>query len=139
MVLARIGEPSDEAWLLNHTEQHKQNWVAMGVAHQRYVIAQIDGQAVGYLRFSLLWGHIPFMEEVWVEPDSRGEGAGRTMVGFWEDWMKADGALTLVTSAEEHAALAQKWHQANGYRPAGRLGLGLAQADDELYFIKDLH
>lgn len=94
---------------------------------------------VGLLDFVLLWDKLPFLNCLFVLPESRGQGAGRFAMAAWEQGMGKAGypMVLLSTQADESA---QHFYRKLGYRDCGCLILDrcpLAQPA-ELFFCKIL-
>lgn len=94
---------------------------------------------LGLMDFVLLWDKLPFLNCLFVLPESRGQGAGRFAMGAWEREMQKAGysMVLLSTQADEEA---QHFYRKLGYRDCGCLILDrcpLAQPA-ELFFCKTL-
>ena len=93
----------------------------------------------GLMDYVLLWDKLPFLNCLFVLPESRGQGAGRFAMGAWEKEMQKAGypMVLLSTQADEEA---QRFYRRLGYRDCGCLILDrcpLAQPA-ELFFCKIL-
>jgi GNAT superfamily N-acetyltransferase len=53
----------------------------------------------GFLRFSLFWGTVPYLDLIWVLQNDRRQGVGSVLFDFWEREMKKRGAKVLMTSS----------------------------------------
>src|SRR5215510_12889357 len=90
------------------------------ISANEILLAEEDGTQAGLLRFGLFWDSIPFMNQLWVEPNRRGAGIGRQLVGFWEERMRTLGFSQVLTStlADEQA---QHFYRKLGYIDTGAL------------------
>lgn len=93
---------------------------------------------VGFLRFSLFWGRIPYMDMIRVEEGHQRKGVGTRLLRFREEEMKAKGAKVLMTSSVLHETGPQEWHRHNGFEECGKLTFGRQEAAPEVFFIKNL-
>ena len=50
------------------------------VSAERVMVVEVDGVAVGFLRWGLFWDRVPFMNLLWVLPEWRGQGVGTAWV-----------------------------------------------------------
>ncbi len=90
---------------------------------------------IGWLRWSLFWDEVPFMNRLHVEAPRRGEGVGRLLVSEWERACGREGHDTVMTSTVS-AESAQHFYRKLGYTDAGCLLLPGESA--ELFFIKQI-
>ena len=90
------------------------------ISADEILLAEEDGTQAGLLRFGLFWDSIPFMNQLWVEPNRRGVGIGRQLVGCWEERMRTLGFPQVLTStlADEQA---QHFYRKLGYIDTGAL------------------
>ena len=101
----------------------------------RVMVAEVDGVAVGCLRWGMFWDEVPFMNLVWVVPERRGQGVGTTLVEAWETSQLAAGNTMVLTSTVS-AERAQHLYRRLGYVDSGALLLPDEAA--ELIFRKSL-
>jgi GNAT superfamily N-acetyltransferase len=105
--------------------------VSMG----RVMVAAVDGDAVGFLRWGLFWDQIPFMNLLWVLPDWRGQGVGTTLVEAWEKFQLTAGHDLVLTSTLSNER-SQHFYRRLGYVDSG--ALLLPDKPTELIFHKPL-
>ncbi len=86
----------------------------------RVMLGEVDGFAVGCLRWGLSWDQVPFMNLLWVVPERRGHGVGTALV---EEWERAQLATdhTLVLTSTLSSESAQHLYRRLGYLDAGAL------------------
>lgn len=84
------------------------------------IVADLDGGAVGCLRWGLFWDQVPFMNLFWVAPPSRGHGVGTSLVRAWEAAQQAVGHELVLTSTSS-AERAQHFYRQLGYIDSGSL------------------
>jgi GNAT superfamily N-acetyltransferase len=134
----RYGEDADHAYLLNHDHHVDPDWIRRCILDRQYILATEGPQKAGFLRFSMFWGKIPYMDLVWVSESYRRQGVGSGMFHFWEQEMKKRGATILMTSSMHDEPEPQEWHRRNGFRPSGQLTFGKLQEPPEVFFVLDL-
>jgi GNAT superfamily N-acetyltransferase len=101
----------------------------------RVMVAEVDGVAVGCLRWGMFWDEVPFMNLVWVIPERRGQGVGTTLIEAWERSQAAAGHTMVLTSTVS-AERAQHLYRRLGHVDSGALVLPDEAA--ELLFRKSL-
>jgi|SRR5262245_9584400 len=116
----RTATQHDIEWLSAQDPHISRSMLERKISTHEVLLAEEDGIRAGYLRFGLFWDSIPFMNMLWVEPDRRGAGIGRQLVGFWEERMRARGFSQVLTStlADEQA---QHFYRKLGYTDSGAL------------------
>ena len=85
---------------------------------ERILIAEADGSAAGWLRYSFFWDSIPFMDMLFILEEHRGRGYGRDLVLHWERRMGELGYSRVLTSTSS-AEYAQHFYHHLGYRTIG--------------------
>jgi ribosomal protein S18 acetylase RimI-like enzyme len=110
----------DIEWLSAQNTHISPSMLERKISAHEFLLAGEDETPTGFLRFGLFWDAIPFMNQLWVEPDRRGAGIGRQLVGFWEERMRARGFSLVLTStlADEPA---QHFYRKLGYIDSGAL------------------
>lgn len=134
----RYGITADFAWLQEHDNTVGSHWIRRCLDNNEYVLALDEAGRSGFLRFSLFWGTIPYMDLIRVSESRRRKGIGTALFDFWEREMRNRGAKVLLTSAMVSELSPQRWHRRNGFRECGQLTFGRHQSTPELFFIRDL-
>lgn len=101
----------------------------------RIMVAWLDGERVGCLRWGLFWDQVPFMNLLLVVPKWRGQGVGTTLITEWEKSQLAIGHTMVLTSTVS-AETAQHLYRRLGYVDSG--ALFLPDEPTELIFRKSL-
>lgn len=83
------------------------------------VVAEADGQAVGYLRLEYLWSLTPYVALIWVVPKRRGQGAGKAMLAFVSEFLRENGHNALYSSSQVDEPEPQAWHRHAGFEECG--------------------
>ncbi|MBY5571231.1 GNAT family N-acetyltransferase [Rhizobium leguminosarum] len=133
--VARAGQ-ADIDWLVREDASAGEAWVSRCVALGEYLVAREAGEIVGFLRFSRLWGRVPYMEMIRVLPEHRRSGVGTALFLAWEEAMRGDGARMLMTSSECDESRPQDWHRRNGFSETGAIELPGLQSVPEVFLIK---
>jgi len=138
MLEIRYGSGDDLVWLAQADQHVSAIWVERCIAQREYIVALLEGERAGFLRYSWFWGSIPYMDMILIDESRQRRGIGTRLFEFWETEMRAHGARTLMTSSESSETAPQAWHRRNGFEPCGQLTFGQWQSDAELFFVKDL-
>lgn len=86
----------------------------------RIMVAEVDQNCVGCLRWGLFWDQVPFMNLLFVVPEWRGQGVGTTLVEAWEKDQLAVGHTWVLTSTVS-AETSQHFYRRLGYVDSGAL------------------
>lgn len=128
---------ADLEWLLQH-DIHGQMQVLRHIDAGEYLIARYQGEPVGFVRFSMFWGKVPYMEMIRILPAHRRSGIGTALFLRWEKDMRDRGLNLLMTSSEADEAEPQIWHRRNGFIEAGSIELPGIQSAREVFFVKQI-
>jgi GNAT superfamily N-acetyltransferase len=134
----RPANPADLDWLIDHDHHVSPDWLRRCVAAEEILVASLDGDLVGFLRFAWFWRAIPYMELIHVLDAHRRSGVGSALVGLWEARVRAQGAVLLMTSSMSDEPEPQAWHRRNGFVESGALTFGRLEPTPEVFFVKDL-
>jgi ribosomal protein S18 acetylase RimI-like enzyme len=134
-VTTRIATDSDLPFLCEVDSHVSHQVQADLVSSGRVMVAEVDGDVAGCLRWGMFWDEVPFMNLLWVVPERRGQGVGTTLIEAWEKSRVADGHTMVLTSTVS-AERAQHLYRRLGYVDSGALLLPDEAA--ELLFRKPL-
>lgn len=87
---------------------------------RRVLVMFQEDSFVGWLRFSLFWDEIPFMNMLYFLEQYRGRGYGGQLVKYWEKEMKSSGYEMVLTSTLSNEP-AQFFYRKKGYMDCGSL------------------
>lgn len=87
---------------------------------RRVLVMFQEDSFVGWLRFSLFWDEIPFMNMLYFLEQYRGRGYGGQLVKYWEKEMKSSGYEMVMTSTLSNEP-AQFFYRKKGYMDCGSL------------------
>jgi GNAT superfamily N-acetyltransferase len=82
VILISAATDDDIEWLLREDKWIDEDWLRRCVGRREYLVAKEDTILVGFLRFSMFWGKIPYMDMIRVVPEFRGHGVGATLQFF---------------------------------------------------------
>jgi aminoglycoside 6'-N-acetyltransferase I len=84
------------------------------------------GEAVGFIELSIrayaegcVTDHVAFVEGWYVDPPSRGKGAGAALIRAAEDWARSQGCTELGSDAEVDNTGSAEAHRAVGFTETG--------------------
>lgn len=108
----------------------------------RFVVAELDGRAVGYACFGLASLSDGVFDLYWivVDPSLHGGGIGRTLLGEAERLAREEGGRWLVaeTSGTEGYAATRAFYRRAGYRELGRIPEFYRAGDDKVFYGRPL-
>lgn len=119
-VTTPVATAADLAFLRGHDTHVSPDVLADVVSLGRVMVAEVDGESVGFLRWGLFWDQVPFMNLLWVLPDSRGRGVGTALVDAWERSCLAAGHGWVLTSTMSNER-SQQFYRRLGYVDTGAL------------------
>lgn len=105
------------------------------ITQKEIIVAKIDHELVGWLRFGYFWDNIPFMNLLFVLESHRGQGIATQLIAHWEETLRAQRYDQVLTStlADETA---QHLYRKLGYTDCGALFLPAEAA--EIFLRKQL-
>jgi len=104
-------------------------------AKEIYILRNLQGDGIGWLRYGYFWDNTPFMNLLWIDEPYRGQGVGREATLFWEREMAELGHRLVMTSTLSNEEV-QHFYRKLGYQDAG--GLLLPGEPLEIVLIKSL-
>ena len=135
MINIRLATEKDLSFFEKNDRHIRLSEIKALVRQNRILLADIDGETVGWLRWSLFWDNTPFMNMLYFLDDFRRKGYGRQIVEYWEKEMRRQGYDTVMTSSLSDEQ-AQHFYRKLGYVDSGSLLLpGEAL---EIIFIKKI-
>ena len=84
----------------------------------RILIAELEGNFVGWLRWGRFWDIVPFMNLLYVLEEYQGRGYGRVLTEHWENMLRAQGVTKVMTSSQQDE-FAQHFYVRLGYKAVG--------------------
>jgi len=68
VILISAATDDDIEWLLREDKWIDEDWLRRCVCRRECLVAKEDRILVGFLRFSMFWGKIPYMDMIRVVP-----------------------------------------------------------------------
>lgn len=108
------------------------------INEQRVLLLSGNSQVIGYLRYSLFWSSIPYVDLIHVGEEFRRKGSGKALYVFLEKYLKQQGFKKLMASAQSNEPDAQNFHKKIGFELIGSLSKLNHDESDEIFFLKAL-
>lgn len=134
--LVRVGTADDLPFLIENDRHVRTDVLEQLVECGRTLVVEGPHDLRGWLRWSLFWDEIPFMNMLFVLDGHRGHGLGSALVEAWESQIAGEGYPVAMTSSLANED-AQRFHRKHGYSDCGALLLPGEAA--EIVFRKDLN
>lgn len=93
--------------------------IKLKIQQKQIILAVLNKQIIGILKFSYFWDTRPYMDLIYVDPDYRKEGIGKSLLNFLEDYLVREGYFYLFSSSEEPEKTPQQWHKKMGFQECG--------------------
>ena len=93
--------------------------VARKIALEEVIVAEVGGEAVGYIRLEYLWSIVPYMALIHVLEAHRRKGVGKALLRFTTDHLRRQGHTYFYSSSQSNEPEPQAWHRHVGFEPAG--------------------
>lgn len=137
-VIVRFAGPEDLEWCVVEDDHVTEQVIRNKIVNDEIIIAELDGQPIGYLRLEYLWSNIPYIGVIFVIELYRHEGIGRKILSFLEDYLQSRGHNQLFSSSQANEPEPQAWHRSVGFVECGIIS-GLNEgAIGEIFFRKQL-
>lgn len=104
---------SDIDWLVAH-DHHVSAVMLPKKIRDEEIYVVVERELIGWLRYSLFWDSIPFMNLLFVVEGYRDQGIGKRLVEYWEHEMAQKGYKTVFTSTQANE-YAQHFYRKLGY------------------------
>jgi len=118
--MIRYANEMDLEILKKYDKHISENELRNSVKLRRILVMFDHNKFIGWLRFSLFWDNIPFMNMLYFLEEYRGKGYGKQLVDYWEKEMLKDHYETVLTSTLS-TEKAQFFYRKNGYVDCGSL------------------
>ena len=101
------------------------------------VIAEWNGERVGYVRLEYLWSIVPYIALIRVLSEYRRQGVGKALLRFIEAFLRDAGHDALYSSSQVDESEPQAWHRHMGFVECGLIA-GINDGIGEVFFCKSL-
>jgi GNAT superfamily N-acetyltransferase len=120
-VTVRFARANDLDWCLNVDHHVPAEEVQRKIAVHEIILAESALEALGYLRLEYFWSVIPYIALILVVEEHRGQGIGRSLLGFLEQHARTRGSQMVLSSSQVNEPEPQAWHRAMGFQECGIL------------------
>ncbi len=117
-MLIRIAELTDFDLIKQYDKHIAESEYTNVLMSRRIIIAEENGNFIGWLRYNYFWDNIPFINMLYVLDEYRGKGYGKRLVDYWEQSMKRLGFYTVLTSTQSNE-YSQHFYGKLGYKTIG--------------------
>ena len=131
----RYAEKIDFTWLKKNDVHILEEILETKIKSKEIYIVEENNEKIGWLRYSLFWDYIPFMNMIYFVDEYRGKGNGKKLVEYWEKEMKQKGHKNVLTSTLSNEE-AQHFYRRLGYKEIG--GFKLLEEPFEIIFHKKI-
>jgi ribosomal protein S18 acetylase RimI-like enzyme len=114
----RHAESKDYLWLKKHDNHIPDEVLETKIAAKEIYVVEEEKGLAGWLRYSLFWDKIPFMNLLFLLEEYRRKGKGKKLVHHWEEDMKERGYENVLTSTQSDEE-AQHFYRKMGYKEIG--------------------
>ncbi|MCJ8013263.1 GNAT family N-acetyltransferase [Paenibacillus sp. KQZ6P-2] len=115
----RFGEPVDLPAVCSWDTHFEPDFLEWKLTRQEVILAEANGQIIGYLRLEYIWSTVPYIGLILVSEQSRRQGIGKELIAFTEEHLKNRGHLYLYSSSQANEAEPQSWHRHVGFEETG--------------------
>ncbi len=137
-VIVRFAGPEDLEWCVVEDSHVTEQVIRNKIVNDEIVIAELDGQPIGYLRLEYLWSNVPYIGVIFVIKLYQNEGIGRKILSFLEDYLRSRGHNQLFSSSQANEPEPQAWHRSIGFVESGIIS-GINEGEiGEIFFRKPL-
>lgn len=133
--MIRYANENDFELLHAHDWHIEASELEKSIQAKRVLILLDDDRFIGWLRYNLFWDQIPFMNMLYILEEHRGKGYGKQLVDFWEQEMRREQHIMVLTSTLSNER-AQFFYRRNGYVDCG--SLLLPKEPLEIILLKNL-
>ena len=134
-MIIRYAEKMDFTWLKENDVHIFEEILDIKIKLKEIFIVEENNEKIGWLRYSLFWDNIPFMNMIYFINEYRCKGYGRKLVEYWEKEMNQKGHKNVLTSTLSNEE-AQHFYRKLGYNEIG--GFKLLEEPFEIIFHKKI-
>lgn len=109
--------------------------VARKIELGEVIVAEVDGETLGYIRLEYLWSIVPYIGLIHVLKAHREQGIGKAMLAFTTAFLREKGHAALFSSSQSNEPEPQAWHRHVGFRPVGAIS-GLNEDGSDEVFVR---
>ena len=136
-VAVGFAEAADFGWLVDNDEHLEDGVIRQKIEFQEYVVSKVAHAPVGFMRLSLFWSFIPFIDLIRVQEQYQGRGVARAMLNYLEEAAGERGRTLIMSSCSTDESDSRLWHIKSGFTESGQLDdLHPIQDGAEIFFVK---
>lgn len=137
-VIVRFAGPELLEWCVVSDSLVTEQIIRHKIVNDEIIIAELDGQPIGYLRLEYMWSIVPFIGLIFVIESYRKEGIGKMILAYLEDHLRSRGFDAYYSSSQADEPGPQAWHRSAGFQEAGMIS-GINEGGiGEIFFRKSL-
>ena len=118
MINIRYMKPEDKPFWYSLDRHLRSEEFANKVRDKRGYVLEVDGKAVGLLRYNLFWDNTHFCTLLFIDWEHQKKGYGRLLMEHWEADMKEKSYGMVLTSTQVDEE-AQHFYRQLGYKDCG--------------------
>lgn len=134
----RFAQMNDADWCIANDRFAPAAMIRRKIGFEEILVAEIEGQLVGYLRLEYLWSKIPYIALIFVVENQQKQGLGRALVSWVEEYLRDKDHSALLSSVQLDNPSAQEWHRKLGFEECGILNGINRGGIGEVFFRKSL-
>jgi len=115
-----VANEQDTAYLVENDTHVDEAVIRRKIRRGEILVAELQGNIVGWLRFGWFWDRIPFMNLLHVQQEFRDQGIGTALITDWERRMRESGHKQVMTSTFS-SERAQHLYRKLGYIDTGSI------------------
>jgi ribosomal protein S18 acetylase RimI-like enzyme len=117
-ITVRHAENNDLLWLKEHDKHITEKVLQDKIKKNEVYVVEKTGIIIDWLRYSLFWDNVPFMNMINLLDEYRKMGIGTKLIKYWEEEMKQRGYKNVLTSTQSNEE-AQHFYRKMGYFEIG--------------------
>ncbi len=137
-LLIRFAEEEDEGPCARLDPHIPPYFLTRRIEQREVIVAELDGEVVACLRFEFLGAKSPLISLLAVRQDLQGEGIGRHLVEFLEEYLQDLGYNTVMFAAREGSPDLEGWLRRLGFQECGFLSGEHPDGSGEVFYRKTL-
>lgn len=137
-VIVRFAGPEDLEWCVVEDNHVTEKVIRNKIVNDEIIVAEIDGELIGYIRLEFLWSTVPYIGVIFVEDAYRNAGIGRKLIAYLEEHLRAHGHDVVMSSSQVNEPEPQAWHRSVGFKECGIINELNEGGIGEIFFRKSL-